>query len=212
MYLITVLQILPVTKEVEFEHLEGRHFIWLLIFMFLINLVYFGYRVYKTHVENKKFSSIYEFISNQNEMNKNWDNYIKGLTERFIREAPPDQIRVVAKLIIKEGFCQIISSTDKLIRLNGIANRTLTDAKIKLFVSNVYDDMKINFDLFMYNGRKLGVYLCKSWVHEIVERVTDCVYGDQNIDILSRSLDEFSKQVKLDFYHRMTGKRYDDED
>jgi hypothetical protein len=206
MHYILNIQFLPEIEKLRFENLNGKHFVILLIFVLLFNVLYFAYRIYKTHVENKKFGAIYRFIENQGKLNENWDKYIKSLTERFIREAPPDQIRVVMKLLIDTGFKIIIARTKTLIQLNGIHNRNITEARIKIYVGTTFDDVQINLDLFMYQGKKLSSFLCLKWLKIITEKVTSCVYGNQDIEYLEREFEDLSKQIKLDFYSRMNGK------
>ena len=206
-----VLQALPEMEKLKFENLNGKHFVYLLIFMLAFNILYFGYRIYKTYMENRKFNAIYRFIENQSKLNQNWDHYIKSLTERFIREAPPDQIRVIIKLLIDNGLKVILDRTKRLIDLNGINNRDITEARIRMYSGNTFDDIKINLDLFMYQGKKLSKFLCAKWLAEINKLVMDCVYGEQNIDQLAREFEDIAKKIKLDYYHRMTGK-YDLDD
>lgn len=208
---ITVLQIVPELEKIKFENLTGNHFLWLLIFMFAVNLVYVGYRVYKAQMENKRFAAIYKFIEKQGELNARWDQYIKSLTERFIREAPPDQIRIFTRLLFSDGFKTILGRTERLIELNGISNRDITEARIKLYINNTFDDIRGSLDLFMYHGRTLSCYLCENWAKQVISQVTHCVYGTQDLDALAREFEDFAKQIKFEFYHRMSGKYQENE-
>jgi hypothetical protein len=205
MFLILDTSITPGIRPLEFTGLEGRHFILLLIFLLIINMLTFAYRIYRTYLDSKKFNGIYEFISKQAEMNENWETYVKNLTERFIRESPPDQIRVVVGLLIHTTFETLKFRTKRLIELNGIHNRTATDGRIRMYIDNSYNSMRESLGLFLFGGRRLSVFMCKAWTVQVFNAVSDCVYGEKDIEALNRTLDDIAKQLKLEFFQRMAG-------
>ena len=197
--------IVPEIRPLEFHGLNGTHLIWLVV---IVNVFYFVYRTYKTYVESKKFSSIYAFIEQQNRINSNWDKYVKNLQDKLIREAPADQIKVVVKSLLKNDIDVIAAQTKKLIELNGIKNKELTRERIKTFVTNIFNETRADLDLFLFDGRRVSAFLCKSWNTRMCDIVEGTVYGSQDIGQLYRQLEEVRKQIMYDFYKRMI----DDED
>lgn len=199
-------QALPGLENIKFEDLNGKHFIILLLFLFFFNIVHFAYKIYKDRFDNKKLGAIYRFIENQEKLNTNWDQYIKSLTERFIREAPPDQIKIILKLLVDNMLKRIMNRTKIILELNGIKNRDSTEVRIRMYIKTTFEDAAINFDLFMYQGNKLGIFLNMKWQEIIAKKVIESLYGGENLNYLSREFYDIGKQIKLDFYCRMVGK------
>lgn len=101
-----------------------------------------------------------------------------------------------------ERVCRMIK---KVRTENHIANRKITNNKIRSLLMNQYDDRCSRFDNFTYRGRRLSEYCNPKWVDWVAEVVEAELYNDagENNGRAYTNVSAVYDRVKIDLYKHL---------
>ncbi len=172
-------------------------FLLLSFSMFIMMMRWFKKSLDKMLMATRQIGEISEIMSDMNEM-------MTDIAEGLI---PETQLRIkntsnVYFDLAIEKACRLIK---KIREENHIADREATRNKIRMLLTNMFEDRNSRFDSYRYRGRKLSEYTNSEWIDWVAKVVEGELYNESGVNN-GRAYTNVSavyENIKLDFYHRL---------
>lgn len=107
-----------------------------------------------------------------------------------------------------EKVCRIIK---RIREENHIANREATAAKIRVQLTNLYEERNTRFDFYTWRGRRLSSFCPREWVERIAQVVEGELYNEAgpNNRRAYTNVRTAYEGIRIDFLERIDGKKQD---
>jgi hypothetical protein len=128
-------------------------------------------------------------MQNLNTHMDNTNQYIADIRRGVTKEGTYDQIREYALTKITSMQYRLKSAATDIKSKNNIAgNEKRIRGKVIAMATNLFNNMCITFDLFLYRSQPLSYYLNESYIEEFADVIFTYIYDDETEHGLERNL------------------------
>lgn len=161
------------------------------------------FRWFKTVMENIMTDYSVQLKKLQETSMKNGEALI-DIAEGLIPETRL-RIKTISNAFFDISVEKVCSLIKRIRSENHIANKEATKSKIRLLLTNMYEDRISRFDCFRYRGKKLSDYCNPEWIELVSKVVESEIYNETggNDDRAYTNVKAVYDNIKLDFYHRL---------
>jgi large-conductance mechanosensitive channel len=202
----------PNFDSIKVDTFSPVQFIVLISIVFLFIVVY---AVFNTYQNNKSKSSytralqeLTSLMQNINTHMHNANQYIADIRRGVTKEGTREQIREYALTKIKTVMYQMKNAATDIKNKNNITgNEKKIKGKVVTLVTNIYNNMCIAFDLFLYRSKPLSAYMSDNCIEEFTDAIVGYIYGENETEHgLERNLKIITDKMYNEFSNSLIEK------
>jgi large-conductance mechanosensitive channel len=199
----------PNLDNIKVDTFSPVQFIVLTSIVFLFIVAYAVFNTYQNSKSKTGYTrALQELTSLMQNINTHMDNanqYIAEIRRGVTKEGTYDQIREYALTKIISVMYKLKNAATDIKNQNHIAgNEKRIKGKVIDMVTNIYNNMCITFDLFLYCSKPLSHYLNENYIEEFSDVIFGYIYGENETEpglernlkiIIDKMYNEFSNSL-----------------
>jgi hypothetical protein len=187
--MILISQTLPVPPldNIKVDTFSPVQFIIMISIIFLFIISYAIFNTYQNNKNKNAHTNILQeltsLIRNINTQTNSTNQYIAEIRQGVTKEATYEQIREYALTKTTSIMYRLKNAATSIKSQNNIEGKEhKIKGKVIHMVTNIYNNMSITFDLFMYQSHPLSYYMNENYIEEFTDTIITYIYGDNETE------------------------------